>query len=185
MRGNDDELILDIPKLTAFHEALWFRVLQKALGRMLGGDLRNIKTVHLEGICRLLTRRAPNKVLCLPQGVYVERHYMELFIRKGKPPDVLSFEHIVDCPGVTILESLGKKLVTRIEEPEKDVPADVDLNVAYLDEDKLMYPLILRSFEEGDRFVPLGMRGHKKVKDFFSFSAGVFRCWCQERTSSG
>jgi tRNA(Ile)-lysidine synthase len=167
MRGNDGELILDIPKLTAFHEALWFRVLQKALGRVLGGDLRNIKTVHLEGICRLLTRRAPNKVLCLPQGVYVERHYMELFIRKGKPPDVLSFEHIVDCPGVTILESLGKKLVTRIEEPEKDVPVDVDLNVAYLDEDKLIYPLILRSFEKGDRFVPLGMRGHKKVKDFF------------------
>lgn len=167
MRGNDDELILDIPKLTAFHEALWFRVLQKALGRMLGGDLRNIKTVHLEGICRLLTRRAPNKVLCLPQGVSVEKHYMELFIRKGKPPDVLSFEYIVDCPGVTILESLRKKLVTRMEEPEKDVPADVDSNVAYLDDNKLMYPLILRSFKEGDRFVPLGMPGHKKVKDFF------------------
>lgn len=167
IRGNDGELILDIPKLTAFHEALWFRVLQKALGRVLGGDLRNIKTAHLEGICRLLTLRAPNKVLCLPQRVYVEKHYMELFIRKGKPPDVLSFEYIVDCPGVTILESLGKKLVTRIEEPEKDVPADVDSNVAYLDDNKLIYPLVLRGFEQGDRFVPLGMRGHKKVKDFF------------------
>jgi tRNA(Ile)-lysidine synthase len=167
MRGNDGELILDIPKLTAFHEALWFRVLQKALGRMLGGDLRNIKTVHLEGICRLLTRRAPNKVLCLPQGVSVEKHYTELFIRKGKPPDVLSFEYIVDCPGVTLLENLGKKLVTRMEEPEEDVPADIDSNVAYLDDSKLIYPLILRSFEEGDRFIPLGMRGHKKVKDFF------------------
>lgn len=167
MRGNDGELILDIPKLMAFHEALCFRVLQKALGRVLGGDLRSIKTVHLEGICRLLTSRAPNKVICLPQSVYVEKHYLELFIRRGKPPDVLSFEYIVDCPGVTVLESLGKKLVTRIEEPEKDVLADVDSNVAYLDDNKLIYPLILRGFEQGDRFVPLGMRGHKKVKDFF------------------
>jgi tRNA(Ile)-lysidine synthase len=167
IKGSGGQLMVDIPKLTAFHKALWFRVLQKALGRVLGGDLRNIKTVHLEGMCRLLTRRVPNKMLCLPQGVYVEKHYRELLIRKGKPPDVLSFEYIVDCPGVTILESLGKRLVTRIEVPEKDVPADVDSNVAYLDENKLIYPLILRGFEPGDRFVPLGMRGHKKVKDFF------------------
>ena len=26
---------------------------------------------------------------------------------------------------------------------------------------------MLRNFQPGDRFVPLGMRGHKKVKDFF------------------
>ena len=29
------------------------------------------------------------------------------------------------------------------------------------------YPLVLRNFRPGDRFIPLGMAGHKKVKDFF------------------
>jgi tRNA(Ile)-lysidine synthase len=38
---------------------------------------------------------------------------------------------------------------------------------AYLDAEKLQYPLILRTFKPGDRFVPLGMNGQKKIKDFF------------------
>ena len=167
LKGSGEEFSLDIPRLTAFHEALWFRVLQKALARVLGGDLRSIKTVHLDGICRLMAHRAPNKVLCLPQGIYAEKRYAELLIRKGKPPAVYPFEYIVDAPGVTILEGLGKKLVTRIERAKQGISVDVDSTVAHLDDDKLLHPLILRSSEEGDRFIPLGMKGHKKLKDFF------------------
>lgn len=134
---------------------------------MLGGDLRSIKTVHLDGICRLLTHRAPNKVLCLPDGIYAEKHYTKLFIRRGRPPAVFPFEYIVEVPGVTIVEVLGKKLVTRIEAAKRGIPMDLDPSIAFLDDDKLVHPLTLRSFEKGDRFVPLGMKGHKKLKDFF------------------
>ena len=38
---------------------------------------------------------------------------------------------------------------------------------ALLDGDRISYPLELRSFRKGDTFVPLGMSGHKKLKDFF------------------
>ena len=167
IKGDSEKLSLDIPRLKPFHEAIWFRVLQKMLAKVLGGDLRRIKTVHLDGIFRLLTYRAPNKVLCLPQGIYAEKHYTELFIRKGRPPAIFPFEYFVDVPGVTILEGLGKKLVTRIEKAKRGTPMDIDSRIACLDDDKLVYPLTLRSFEEGDRFVPLGMKGHKKLKDFF------------------
>ena len=37
---------------------------------------------------------------------------------------------------------------------------------AQLDARLLQYPLTLRRWEEGDRFVPFGMSGHKKVSDF-------------------
>jgi len=39
--------------------------------------------------------------------------------------------------------------------------------LAYLDAEKLNWPLILRSWREGDRFMPLGMQGFKKLSDFF------------------
>ena len=42
-----------------------------------------------------------------------------------------------------------------------------DTNTAFLDRDLLPYPLLVRNFSPGDRFVPFGMTGHKKVKDFF------------------
>ena len=38
---------------------------------------------------------------------------------------------------------------------------------AFLNADSLSYPLVVRNFRSGDCFIPLGMRGGKKIKDFF------------------
>ncbi|MBO5728435.1 MAG: tRNA lysidine(34) synthetase TilS [Paludibacteraceae bacterium] len=40
-------------------------------------------------------------------------------------------------------------------------------NVACLDADKLQYPLRLRRWQQGDWFIPFGMKGRKKLSDFF------------------
>ncbi|MDR2691420.1 MAG: tRNA lysidine(34) synthetase TilS [Dysgonamonadaceae bacterium] len=41
-------------------------------------------------------------------------------------------------------------------------------HVACLDRDKLRFPLLLRKWEPGDRFIPLGMKGFQKLSDFFT-----------------
>jgi tRNA(Ile)-lysidine synthase len=43
---------------------------------------------------------------------------------------------------------------------------DPSPDVAQLDKDKLHYPLLLRKWEQGDRFSPLGMKGSKLISDF-------------------
>lgn len=40
-------------------------------------------------------------------------------------------------------------------------------DIAFFDADKIKLPLTLRSWREGDTFVPFGMTGHKKLSDFF------------------
>lgn len=42
-----------------------------------------------------------------------------------------------------------------------------DRQLAYIDADKLAFPLKLRSWKQGDVFCPLGMTGKKKLSDFF------------------
>lgn len=42
-----------------------------------------------------------------------------------------------------------------------------DKNMAYVDADKLIFPLVLRSRQQGDKFMPLGMNSYKKLSDFF------------------
>ena len=39
---------------------------------------------------------------------------------------------------------------------------------ACFDADKLEFPLTLRRWRQGDRFVPFGMKGSRKVSDYFS-----------------
>jgi len=41
------------------------------------------------------------------------------------------------------------------------------LNAVDLDLDRLIFPLILRHWQEGEYFQPLGMKGLKKLSDFF------------------
>jgi tRNA(Ile)-lysidine synthetase, C-terminal domain len=39
-------------------------------------------------------------------------------------------------------------------------------NIAYIDADKLEWPLTIRNWQDGDKFYPFGMQGMKKVSDF-------------------
>lgn len=47
-----------------------------------------------------------------------------------------------------------------------DVAIDKSPDVALLDYNKLKYPLILRKWRNGDKFMPFGMKGFKKISDF-------------------
>lgn len=40
-------------------------------------------------------------------------------------------------------------------------------NVAYFDAEKVNFPFLIRKWKEGDRFTPFGMKGNKKLSDFF------------------
>jgi tRNA(Ile)-lysidine synthase len=42
-----------------------------------------------------------------------------------------------------------------------------DKNIASIDLDKIVFPLMLRKWQKGDFFQPIGMNGFKKVSDFF------------------
>lgn len=43
---------------------------------------------------------------------------------------------------------------------------EYNINSAFIDVEKLKYPLKLRQWKHGDRFVPLGMKTQKKLSDF-------------------
>ncbi len=51
-------------------------------------------------------------------------------------------------------------------QPPKNI--EKDKNILYADADKLSFPLTLRKWQTGDWFIPFGMKGRKKLSDFFS-----------------
>ncbi|MBE6302018.1 MAG: tRNA lysidine(34) synthetase TilS [Parabacteroides distasonis] len=50
----------------------------------------------------------------------------------------------------------------------EDFHLQKDSNIAYFDFDKLEQPLLLRTWQKGDWFIPFGMKGRKKLSDYFS-----------------
>jgi tRNA(Ile)-lysidine synthase len=56
----------------------------------------------------------------------------------------------------------------KIEKSEnKNVEIEKKQNMAFLNFDKLKFPLILRKWQAGDSFTPFGMKGRKKLSDYF------------------
>lgn len=135
--------------------------------RKVGKNLRRIDHGHIESVHILAKSKNPQGTLNLPNGLTVKRVYDKLAFMGGNTDKFVAFHYHLDGVGTYYLEEIERSIT--LEEMERDT----DLNLqsqewtAYLDADKLQYPLILRNFRAGDRFVPLGMKGHKKIKDFF------------------
>lgn len=51
---------------------------------------------------------------------------------------------------------------------KKSVPIKKNRLWLYADMDKLAFPLVLRRWQQGDWFIPFGMKGRKKLSDYFS-----------------
>jgi tRNA(Ile)-lysidine synthase len=61
--------------------------------------------------------------------------------------------------------SLGKRMLHITYSATVSFESDPDK--AFVDADQLIFPLVLRNWQEGDRFMPIGMRNFKKMSDFF------------------
>ncbi len=59
------------------------------------------------------------------------------------------------------------KLYRSVCFPGENYRLQMQVNVAELDWDLLQFPLTLRKWKNGDHFQPLGLRGSKKLSDFF------------------
>lgn len=57
---------------------------------------------------------------------------------------------------VSLLDTINEKLLKTTK------------NVAYLDLNKISFPLTIRNWKKGDRFQPIGMKGAKKVSDLLN-----------------
>lgn len=66
------------------------------------------------------------------------------------------------------IEKISKPIPLTFERLDaKDFSIPLGSNIAALDVDRLQFPLIIRKWEQGDTFIPLGMKNRKKLSDFF------------------
>jgi len=79
--------------------------------------------------------------------------------------DTTSKRYYIEDPSQDIDEPVKLELSILTEFDKSDIPGDP--NIAWLDLDQLEFPLMIRKWESGDYFMPLGMKNMKKLSDFF------------------
>ncbi|HXD94160.1 MAG TPA: tRNA lysidine(34) synthetase TilS [Bacteroidia bacterium] len=89
-----------------------------------------------------------------------------LFIKKKE--EAIPSDFFIDKK-TTLLKSPLKIKVDFIKGNLNSIPKkDFTPTKAFMDADKLTFPLLLNKWQIGDKFKPLGMKGLKKVSDFFT-----------------
>ena len=93
-----------------------------------------------------------------------DREYL-VIMKRDEYPDEIGYEiSVLDC---TYKIKYPFKLEFSKFSRTADLKISADPMNAYLDFDLLQFPLTIRKWKRGDYFYPLGMKGKKKLSDYF------------------
>ncbi|MEM5786252.1 MAG: tRNA lysidine(34) synthetase TilS [Syntrophobacteraceae bacterium] len=170
------EASLDLGALRAQHPAMIKRVLRYTIEK-LRGNLLAIHSVHLEPLYSMATRDMPGKSVQLPGAVEAVQRAGRLVISMaGLRKCKIAQTEPLEIPGagtyafgaftfeVELVDSVnGFPLPDGAHSIASDGPNEI-----VMDAGLVKWPLLVRSWKPGDRFYPFGMKGSKKIQDFFT-----------------
>ena len=156
-------IALDRDKLSRMHRALCARVFLMAVHSL--GAEADSGSVHVDAFFGLLNNAAPNASISLPGGVCAKREYKKLVVAREAPVKGLR-ETPMNVPGTTVIRGAGT-IDAEITKPPKKFTTGIE--TAWFDYDALLEAgkFSVRQASAGDRIVPFGMTGHRKLKDIF------------------
>ncbi|MFA4916134.1 MAG: tRNA lysidine(34) synthetase TilS [Syntrophales bacterium] len=164
---------INIPEFFTLHEAIQNRAIKTLLQRfsLLKGG---IGYLHVKSVIDLIRGVRSCGRLHLPFNVEVRREYNLLIIsRRNRPEgragegDISQFSYDVTIPGkVKILELDMTMVFDIMDKPSHNIVFNGE-NIAYMDFEAIKFPLVVRNLRPADNIQPLGMKGTKKLKDYF------------------
>ncbi|MBW1819515.1 MAG: tRNA lysidine(34) synthetase TilS [Deltaproteobacteria bacterium] len=164
--GENGDIRIPVAAFNRLHRALKSRVIRLAMKKT-AGTLRRVDAGHVEAVGRLADSRRPQARLDLPNNLTARRVYEHLVIAPFHEAVVHEFSYTIDGPGTCRVEAIQRSITLTFDHAETPTRNGNTPSTALLNGDRITFPLTVRNFRPGDRFVPLGMAGHKKVKDFF------------------
>ncbi len=129
--------------------------------------IREAGSFDVASIYEKLVHASASFMLNLPFGLFLEKRYDKVSLRRGKQPLTPAFEVDLPVPGHAHIQEIGREVIA--EEIIRTEKAGIETlpGTALLDYERLSFPLKIRNFRPGDRFQPLGVRGTQKLKKFF------------------
>lgn len=128
------------------------------------GTSKDFDKVQVDAILQAVGQKEHGNVMDLDHGVCCRLEYGVLLFEK-KSLAVQDYCYELKLGGATEIKEAGMTFYTEILPPEKYRPGGH--NTVFFDYDGIKGPIVLRNRREGDRFIPFGMEGTKRLKRFF------------------
>ena len=148
----NDKILIDINKLQQTeNEHLWlFEMLQQY----------SFGSERIADICASLNGESGKKFFSQTHVLLKDRNKLIISELQAVENIVVEIDENTD--------EIDTPLYLKIEKIEKNnAEIEKKTNIAFLNFDKLKFPLILRKWQIGDSFQPFGMYGKKKLSDYF------------------
>lgn len=156
----DGGLVGKLAYYSALSEAMKYGLLRLAVEE-LKGDLKRISLNHIVSVNELLDSEQASGELYLPGEIVIAKGY-GLFLLTKKALSRRSFRYSVDSTGLHKFPDAEFEI-----QFEKVNSLKSDKYLACFDSTSIEFPIEVRNFNKGDRFIPYGMNELKKLKNYF------------------
>ena len=154
-----EKILIDFKRFLRYNVIVQRRVLYRLFGGI-------VSLSQIEAIRSLAQKSSQGKRIYLGKRFSVRKEGNFLIFSSSPERRFKKFNYPLRVPGKNEIEGLNLTLNTRIVDFYP--VSEKETNTAYFDVDKINFKkLLLRNRREGDRFKPFGLRGTKKLSDFF------------------
>lgn len=161
-----DKVWLSAAFLLEQHPAIQRRVIRKAIEKI-KGDTRNIEYKHVNEILAMVGKQCTGLSMDLPDGLRAEIVYGTLYIHTSPKKEMGKFKYPLYPNTKTFVKQINAIVTTRLINHQALKQIKQNKYMKAFDYNQLNEELYIRNRMPGDRFMPLGMTGTKKLKDFF------------------
>ncbi len=164
-RYQGEHILFATKTLKELHPAMQKRVLRKAVAA-LADTLTGFEHKHFKGILELLDRDT-GAAIELPKNLRAVISYENLVIGKNIVYADKKCYYKLKYNSEQFIEELKGVLSIRVIDKSELEAIPKARDRVYLDAHKVKTTLVLRNRQQGDRISPIGMKGSKKLKDYF------------------
>lgn len=161
----NNSIILDRGKFLEEDRSIQQRIIRNAIFEI-SGSLQGVSEVQISSVLNLFLGSGTGKEVHLSNDLIARNSYEDLIIERGIHKEKDKYLYSLDFSGVNIFEKIGYCFFIRIINKD-DLIINKSSNIRYFDLDMVKGDLKVRNRREGDRFIPFGMKGKKKLKDYF------------------
>lgn len=161
----ENSIEYNINKLNNIHPALMRRIIRMGIEE-LSGSLRGIEYKNIETVVDLLDKSTGAAVI-LPGNIKAYVSYDKMILKFDTKDEIDKYYLRLEDDRDNIAALLGFSIRLTTIDASQIIDVKKDKQRVYIDKAKIKEELVLRNRLEGDIFSPIGLKGSKKLKEYF------------------